>query len=694
MRLTGLSAADTAAMIEAITRRHVADSAAHAIHVETEGNPLFVGEIVRLLEAEDRLERPIDELRGSQLPDTVREVISHRLRRLDPECRRLLATASILGREFGLRELAASVDLNEDAVLDALDEAIKARVLAEVPTVGRLRFSHALVRDALYESLSARQRRAAHLRAGEVLERVYASEQESHLTELAHHFFEALPGGDMNRTVKYARQAGDRAVVLLAYEEAARLYGLALRALDLDPTEISDKRCALLVALGDAWARAGDEPAAREAFLQAAAIAEGAGLAVLQAQAALGYGGRLVWSRAYNDAHLIPLLEGALRALPADASSLRVRVMARLSGAMRDHVSRDRRSSLSAQAVHIARDLDDPATLAYALDGHFCAIMGPDNPAERATIAEEIVGLAQQVRDSERLAAGRLYRAIANMELGRMASVQAELEIMAAEAAELRQPAQMWVATVSRANLALFQGRFADAEALIQEALTSGQRAQRRDAVLSHRLQLFVLDREVGGNPDIETLISQSVSEFPMRPVFRCVLAYIHARTLDASRARSAIDELAQGDFAAIPRDNECLFSLGFVADAVCLQGDLSTAAVLYDLMAPFADLNVANTDEISTGSVSRPLAVLAATMSRWSDASRHFAAAIEHNREMGARPWLAHSYHDYARMLLARGGAGDEETAGELLAAARREYDALGMEPWSAQVARATTTA
>jgi hypothetical protein len=621
-------------------------------------------------------------------------VIGQRIGRLPPESRELLSTASILGREFAIRELGAITKCEEEVVLERLEDAITARVLVEAPDIGRLRFSHALVRDTLYEGLGAAHRRTVHLRTGEILERVYLSEPDSHLAELAHHFFRALPSGDPSKAVEYARRAGDRTIALLAYEEAARLYSLALRALGQHGAEIGARRCSLLVALGDASARAGDEPAAKEAFLEAASIAEEAGLFILQAQAALGYGGRLVWSRAYNDVHLIPLLEAALRALPADASSLRVRVMARLSGALRDHLSRDRRSSLSAQAVQIARDLDDPASLAYALDGHYCAILGPDTLVERAALANEIVELAQQVGDSERLAAGRLYRAIANMELGRLASVQAELETMAGEAAELRQPAQLWVATVSRANLALFRGRFADAQSLVHEALTLGQRAQRRDAVLSHRLQLFVLDREVGGNPEIEALITQSVSEFPMRPVFRCALAYIHARNLDASRARAAIDELAQSDFGAIQRDNEYLFSLGFAADAVCAQGDLSAAAVLYDLMAPFAEVNAANADEISTGSVSRPLGVLAAAMSRWNDASHHFVAAIEHNREMGARPWLAHSYHDYARMLLARGGAGDEETAAEFLATARGEYEALGMEPWAAQISRARTTA
>jgi DNA-binding SARP family transcriptional activator len=282
MRLTGLAAADTAAMIDAITGRHVADSVARTIHTETEGNPLFVGEIVRLLEAEGRLEQTPDEpRRGRQLPDTVREVIDQRLRRLTVDCLRLLEVATTLGREFGIQEFAAVAELDEETVLESIDEAITARVLAEAPTVGRLRFSHALVRDTLYEGLGAGRRRAAHLRAAESLQRLYASGPEPYLAELAHHFFEALPSGDADRAVDYAQRAGDHAVALLAYEEAARLYALALRGLDMVAGERAEKRCVLLVALGDARARAGDEPAAREAFLQAAPIASGADLPVL-----------------------------------------------------------------------------------------------------------------------------------------------------------------------------------------------------------------------------------------------------------------------------------------------------------------------------------------------------------------------------------------------------------------------------
>jgi hypothetical protein len=361
--------------------------------------------------------------------------------------------------------------------------------------------------------------------------------------------------------------------------------------------------------------------------------------------------------------------------------------MARLSGALRDHHSRERRASLGAQAVEIARALDDPATLAYALDGHYSATMWPETAEQRLAMSDEIVALAQRVGDNERLAAGRLYRVIANMELGRMADGEAELTIMAEVAAALRQPAQMWVATSSRANLALFQGRFGEAQTLIEEAATLGERAQRRDSVLSHRLQRFVLDREIGGDTEIEALIENAASEFPTRPVFRCALAYLYSNTGDTSRAQATINDLAAEDFAAIQRDNEYLFSLAFLADAVNTLADLRAAAVLYDLLVPYAHLNAINTDEIATGSVSRSLGVLAAAMSRWNDGSRHFEAAVVHNTELGSRPWAAHSRHDYGRMLATRDAAGDAERAENLFSVAREEYEAMGMEPWASQI-------
>ncbi|MBV8220473.1 MAG: hypothetical protein JO325_18565 [Solirubrobacterales bacterium] len=135
-------------------------------------------------------------------------------------------------------------------------------------------------------------------------------------------------------------------------------------------------------------------------------------------------------------------------------------------------------------------------------------------------------------------------------------------------------------------------------------------------------------------------------------------------------------------DFAAIQRDNEFLFSLAFLVQAVDSVRDLDAAAVLYDLLVPYAHLNAMNTDEIGTGSVSRTLGILAGALSRWDDAARHFETAMSHNQRMGALPWLAHTQHDYAKTLLARDTRHDRDRAQQLLLAATEQYERLGMTP------------
>jgi predicted ATPase len=154
LRLGGLSEDDVASFIELSTRITPPRSLVRAMHTETEGNPLFVGEIVRLLAAEGRLSEVPDTGWRLQIPPGLHEVIGRRLRRLSKDCRRLLTLACVLGREFSLEALEQVSELPEEELLEALDEAFAARVLTEVPgAVGRMRFSHARVRDALYDDV-------------------------------------------------------------------------------------------------------------------------------------------------------------------------------------------------------------------------------------------------------------------------------------------------------------------------------------------------------------------------------------------------------------------------------------------------------------------------------------------------------------------------------------------------------------
>ena len=683
--LAGLAEPDVRRFIELLSGRPHLEGLAAAVHAATEGNPLFVGEVVRLLVTEGLLERPIATPAWQlSVPQSVREVITRRLARLSDETNGLLALAAVLGREFDLEALARLSGLPRDRLLHVLDEAVAERVVSGVPgALARLRFSHDLVRDTLYDELPASRRVRLHREIGDALEERYRRDLEPHLAELAHHFARAAPAGEVDRAVSYARRAGDRAIRLLAYEEAARLFELALQALELEPSVDPRIQCELLLGLGDAQTRAGAFENAKATFLSAAAIARVEKLAEHLGCAAIGYGGRFVWDPGRGDPHLLPLLEEAISVLPEADSELRLRLMARVAaGPLADvREAEERREVLSREAVEMARRLDDPASLAYALDARWVAIWGPDTLDERMEIAAEVVRAATLAGDQERMWEGHSWHSAAALELGDLRGVHAELDLMASLAKELRQPAQLWFDVVLRATLATSEGRFADAEQLIPQALAFA-RAAGLLADLYGTIQLWALRREQGRLAEVEQPLAELVRRFPMYDVLRCVRAHVAAVLGRERAAREELHTLASDDFAALPRNDDWLFSLCMLADVSRELDDPTHASTIYDLLLPYAERNAFNPPAACIGSVSRSLAIAAALMERWSEAERHFEEALRANARMGAHPWVVRTTGDWADALLRRDGPGDRERALELLAQAGKLARELGMGP------------
>jgi DNA-binding SARP family transcriptional activator/tetratricopeptide (TPR) repeat protein len=695
IRLGGLAAEHVGDYIELATGVTPPLSLVEAIHAETEGNPLFVGEVVRLLAAEGRLSEPPAPGWRLQIPPGLHDVITRRLRRLSKDCRRALTLAAILGREFSLEALERVSEATGDELIEALDEAFSARVLTEVPGApGRIRFSHARVRDALYDDLSTPRRAQLHRRVGAALEDLYADDPEPYLAELAHHYFLAGPGGDVDKTIDYTRRAGERAMAQLAYEEAVRQYQMSLRALDRRSGKEDAERCELLLALGDAQARAGDLPSARETFVAAAEIARKTGAPEALARAALGYGGRFVWVRGAGEARLVPLLEDALEALPREDSALRVKVLARLAGALRGQPLLEPRASLSLQAVEMARRLGDAETLAYALSARWTAVWTPDNTDERLSLAAELLELARAVGDKEREVEGHGARLYALMELADP-SADAELESRDRLATYLGQPAQLWLVATNRAMLALLRGRLAEGEQLAVSALELGARAQPRDALFSYRLQLYALYREQGRLHELAETIERSVEEYPEYPVLRCVLARLYTEVDRADLGRHALEAIATDGFSALPRDHDWLFGMALLAEVAHSLGELGSAGTLYELLSPYAARHAFTPPQASVGAVSRCLGALAEVMGRCEEAVRYFETALETNARMGARPWVAHTEYDYAHMLLGRDAPGDSERAHGLLESCVSTCQELGMSALAdrARILSARTT-
>lgn len=259
--LRGLSQEDVERFIEVATGVVPPGGLTQAVHTQTEGNPLFVTEVVRLLVQEGELAADTAGNRDSwtvRIPEGVREVIGRRLNRLSQRCNDTLTIASVIGREFALDQIKPLIDdMTEDRLLEVLEEALSARVIEELPqVVGRYQFTHALIQDTLTGELTLTRRVRLHATIAESLERLYGENAEAHAPELAHHFAEAQSILGTDRLVRYSLLSGKRALAGYAHGDALTYFqrGLTAREIELAGDEVppDEEAAALLFGLGRA----------------------------------------------------------------------------------------------------------------------------------------------------------------------------------------------------------------------------------------------------------------------------------------------------------------------------------------------------------------------------------------------------------------------------------------------------------
>ena len=679
--LRGLGEADVERYVSAILGTKAPESMVAEVHRMTEGNPFFVGEIVRLLVAEGRLTQATS-LDG-MLPQGVREAIGRRLNALSEECNRVLTLAAVIGREFDLAVLERVAELPRERLLELLDEAVGARIIAEpAGAAGRYSFSHTLIRETLYEELTMPLRVRWHRRVGVVLEELHRTNLEPRLPELAHHFFQAAPGGDAAKAIDYATRAAEHALQLSAYEEAAAHYERALQALELNPGD-DVGRGRLLLALGDAQSASGEREKSRATFQRAATLARELGRPADFARAALGFGGRGEMGMPRDDT-LVALLDEARRMLGDTEPGFRARILSRLVGTAPYSDSLETRRTLSQQAVALAENTGERDTLLVALAARAWSLLGPDHVEERLRVATELLRIAEESGDRPMVLYGHEFRMGVFLALGDIPAADREIDAAARVAEEMHLPVYSWFATWWRGSRALCDGRFAEAERLREEALALGQRIQHPGAMAIAQGQAIWLAGERGGARELFEAGFNYLLEYypPAMTALRAGEAAYRAEAGDAEEARRVFETLAAHDFADIPRDEHWLVTLTTLALACAPLGDTRRAGILYDQLAPFAQRNVVH-DLLRTysGSVSLHLGLLAEALGRLDAAARHFEDAVEMNTRIGGRPFLARTQHEYARMLLARGRTADRRRAVALLDQALACSQELGLD-------------
>lgn len=580
----------------------------------TDGNPLFVAEFARLIAAEGR------SAATAELPAGVRDVLRRRLSRLPGTARTVLQQAAVLGREVDIDLLIRVARRDEDEVLDGLEAAVLAGLLSE-PGPAQVRFTHALVRDTLYEDTPALRRARWHAAALRELRAAPAPD----VAALAHHALAAATPATAAEAAGLAWAAARQAREMTAPSEAVQLAAAGVRMCDLSETAVPVRdEVGLLVELTRAAAQAGDAATARPARARAVALAGSTGDTDLLCAALTAYRAPISWTVAGIGADGTSI-EGPLRRMVAEQPGIdpvtRVWLLVALVFETENDAAAYGMGEVMAwteEALTVARRCGDPVALCAALNARAYLSLGPDLADEREPLAAELLSIAQQH--------GLLgYRALAHWLLFLFASArtdlteairQADLAVEHSTTGQLA--ALVQVVEVYHAVLCVLAGRPDDAAAeyrrLSRQMAETGMASAAEAAVVFELVLAFA-------RGDMSELTEVMVGLHDMHPDAMneaLVLCLLDAGRVEEARMRWAARTPVRRNYYWLAR--MALFAL-----AAARLDDLEECARVYDELLPWAG-RVAGIDSgsVAFGTVDDALAVLADALGRSGDGDRH----------------------------------------------------------------------
>jgi tetratricopeptide (TPR) repeat protein len=678
----GLDELDVLALLEVMAGHEMdADgvSLAHELRRETDGNPFFAVELLRhlaetraiQLDEDGRWHAP-DGIASISLPESVREVVGQRVNRLGLDARKVLSSAAVIGRDFDLDLLARVTEIDEDRLLDLLDEAQAASVVIEVEgRADRFSFTHALIQHTLYEDMGRARAQRAHRRIATELEALCGADPGARIGEIARHWFAAVQPVESDKALDYARRAGDRALAQLAPDEAIRWYSKGLDLLVAQPDPDPALETDLRIGLGEGQRQVGD-PAYRETLIRAAESADSMNDGPRLVRAALANNRGWVSGIGVVDHVRLALLERALDHVDAGSAD-RCRLLALMATELTYGGEYQRQRELSDEAVALARQLDDPATLLTVFVFRIEALRAPSTLDERRAEIEEALAIADELDDAVATFWLTNWKQFQLLESGRYDAVPTLVEDARRLADRLGQPLLRWQSTFIRSLHASLSGDVDAAEELATEAFQIANDTGQPDGLVVFGANLFSIRWPQGRLAELPELWQQTIIEHPGVPIYRASLAFMYSELGRLDEARELLDPMAANDFADVAYDSLWLPTLHVWAGAAAGVGDRHAATVLYDLMSPWSAV-ISSTGANVLGPVSEMLGRLAIVLDRRDDAVAHLqsaCAALEHMRA----PFLL------ARCELTLGELTDDRALIESALARSREFGCPDVE-------------
>ena len=682
--LHGLSIDEVHRMIKIIGGQESSWGFAEAVHRQTEGNPLFIQEVLRYVVEEGLVTRQGGRWHSTgdtplemSIPEGLRDVIGRRLSRLSPECNRLLSIAAVIGRDFALQTLQAvavgaptpSGPLQEraaaeEAIVVAIEDALKVGVLEEQSRVGviRYRFAHAFFRQTLYEEMSAPRRLRLHQQVARALEAQYGARLEEHAAEMAEHFAQSTDPADLVKAIYYSELAAGRASAVYAYSEAGRLLEQAIEVQEvLDPDDKA-KRCDLLLDLSEALLPAGEplrvaEEIAEKALELAEALddrARASRACRLALQGALRYGsGAMFTTPIYRrwveraDRYADP---GTSERVYADSAL--AMFMINQPGFHYSEVTALVRGSLE-----LAQKLDDPEALFHIAERFILIASAPQNIEEILRLADDVTRRPRE-RVSVRVQTLLLYwSALLYLNWGDRARAE-ELWRQIEDLAARTRDADLIIRSLG------MEATFATVDGRLEEAMILGERMVARGEELGNSLSALTfantatstarlhLGRGKEALNNLREATRRAGGEPGTNLAILAALDLAHAGRLD--EANSALGEVMSRVHISEEAEHVPFRTLTALLEIAVLVKNREAADILADKLAVIPSLlSFGHGSIFHNTSVARHLGAAAALLGDREKAKAYYQQALEACAKIRFRPEIALTRLQLAEMLL-----------------------------------------
>ncbi len=662
----------------------------------TDGNPLFLDELLRQLRYQEAEQSEDDAPVPPTLSPTeaIRELVARRVSRLPEDVIYLLQAAAVAGPECEAGVVAEAAELTAEQRLDAFDRAEESRLLRRVGQDMRDRyiFTHTLVRDAIYGELLRGRRVRYHHKIAVATERAHAADLETYVNELAHHFYMGAALADADKACHYCQAAGERALRLLAFEEAALHFSRGLEVAEQYGVGDPQARCDALMALAEAQNRAGDTVLANANFERAAELARTLGDAERLAAAALRAGPLSYLGIVRANQEQVRLLEEALAALSEGGDShLRAMVTARLGlvivydAAVPVPGTMARALTMNNEAVAMARRLGDRVALGYALNARMHTLWGIGPAPERLATGTELGEIADEIGDELLALHGHMWRIRELLAQGDVGAVNEEIARFGARETGPVHPVEASYAFNVTAMMALLAGDFETAEQLGQRALRVAEGHNELALGFYGALMFWTWWQrgDLGAADGIfEEVLAQAHETYSTVPA---ALALVHAETGDSQAALLQLGSLAALGWENVADDQAEGVSLALAAAACNVVGAPAGefAEHLYEVMRPYAGTAVVVRAPAAAcmGPADYYLGLLAETFGDLALAEVHHDAALRLARRMGSPPFVAAAEMELARTVRRRRPAADKKRVAELLRNAEQAARAMGLQ-------------